>query len=276
MIDAARKAKVKLMVAYRLHLEEANMNTVELGQSGKLGDLRLFSSVFTMQVREGDIRLQKESGGGTLYDIGVYCINAARYLFRDNPTSVSAFSVRGENRRFKEVDEMTAALLRFPGDRLASFVCSFGAVRRVRIRSCWNQRPRSGRPAYEYVGPLKQQISSNGKTKVRRFPSRDQFAPELVYFSNCILKNSRPGTIGPGGAHRHPDRAGLVSFRKSGQARLSLAREEAAMAYNKAGDAAAARLKTSPGEGQITVALDRAHGPSHIGTWTVLPGGIRD
>ncbi len=199
MIDAADKAKVKLMVAYRLHLEEANMNTVELAQAGTLGDLRLFSSVFTMQVREGDIRLQKELGGGTLYDIGVYCINAARYLFRDNPTSVSAFSERGDHRRFKEVDEMTAGLMRFPGNRLASFVCSFGASDVSAYDLVGTRGSVRVDPAYEYVGPLKQQLSSNGKTKVRRFPSRDQFAPELVYFSNCILKNSQPEPSGQEG-----------------------------------------------------------------------------
>ena len=192
MIDAAEKAQVKLMVAYRLHLEEANMNTVQLARSGKLGNLRLFSSVFTMQVREGDIRLHKELGGGTLYDIGVYCINAARYLFRDNPTSVSAFAVQGENRRFKEVDEMTAALLHFPGDRLATFVCSFGAADVSAYDLVGTKGLVRLDPAYEYVGSLKQQISLNGKTKLREFPPRDQFAPELVYFSQCILNNTDP------------------------------------------------------------------------------------
>ena len=196
MIDAAEKARVKLMVAYRLHLEEANMNTVQLARSGKLGNLRLFSSVFTMQVREGDIRLQKELGGGTLYDIGVYCINAARYLFRDSPTSVSAFAVHGENRRFKEVDEMAAALLDFPGDRLASFVCRFGAADVSAYDLVGTKGLVRVDPAYEYVGRLKQQISLNGKTKIREFPPRDQFAPELVYFSNCILKNAEPEPSG--------------------------------------------------------------------------------
>jgi len=196
MIDAAEKAQVKLMVAYRLHLEEANMATVQLARSGKLGNLRLFSSVFTMQVREGDIRLQKEFGGGTLYDIGVYCINAARYLFRDNPTSVSAFSMQGDNRRFKEVDEMTAAFLHFPGDRLASFVCSFGAADVSAYDLVGTKGLVRVDPAYEYVGRLKQQISLNGKTKIREFPPRDQFAPELVYFSNCILKNTEPEPSG--------------------------------------------------------------------------------
>ena len=65
------------MIAYRLHFEEANVKAVEIARSGKLGNLRAFNSLFTMQVKEGDIRLQKDLGGGTLYDIGIYCINEA-------------------------------------------------------------------------------------------------------------------------------------------------------------------------------------------------------
>ncbi|MGC4001847.1 MAG: Gfo/Idh/MocA family oxidoreductase [Pirellulales bacterium] len=82
MIDACQDAGVRLMTAYRLHFEKANMRAVEIVNSGKIGEPRLFSSVFTMNVKEGDIRLRKDLGGGTLYDIGIYCINAARYLFR--------------------------------------------------------------------------------------------------------------------------------------------------------------------------------------------------
>ncbi|MDP9132016.1 MAG: Gfo/Idh/MocA family oxidoreductase [Nitrospirota bacterium] len=196
MIDAAEQAHVKLMVAYRLHLEEANMNTVELARSGKLGKLRLFNSVFTMQVREGDIRLRKALGGGTLYDIGVYCINAARYLFQDNPTSVSAYAVHGEDPRFKQADEMAAAIMHFPGDRLATFICSFGAADVSAYDIVGTKGLVRMDPAYEYVGRLKQQISLNGKTKIREFSSRDQFAPELVYFSNCILKDKQPEPSG--------------------------------------------------------------------------------
>jgi len=109
-------------------LEKANLRAVTIARSGKLGKLRMFNSTFTMQVRPGDIRTQRKMGGGSLYDIGVYCINAARYLFQDNPVEVSTFAVKGTDRRFREVDEMSGALLRFPDGRLASFVCSFGAT----------------------------------------------------------------------------------------------------------------------------------------------------
>ncbi len=73
--------------------------------------------------------MRRTMGGGSLYDIGVYCINAARYLFQDNPLEVSAFSAKGTDKRFREVDEMTGALLRFPGDRLATL--SAVSVRRM-------------------------------------------------------------------------------------------------------------------------------------------------
>jgi predicted dehydrogenase len=199
MITAATRARVKLMVAYRLHFEEANMTAVDLLRSNKLGDVRLFNSVFTMQVRPGNIRVKRQYGGGTLYDIGVYCINAARYLFGAEPVEVSAFAVSGADRRFKEVDEMTGALLRFPKNRLASFVCSFGAT----DVSAYEVVGTKGRlrldPAYEYVGELKQHVTIDGKTRERSFPMRDQFAPELLYFSECILTGQDPEPSGEEG-----------------------------------------------------------------------------
>src|ERR1051325_748564 len=91
MIEVWKKNRVKLMIAYRVHFEKANMQAVEIVQSGKIGDARIFTSVFSQQVEEGNIRLQKEMGGGTLFDTGIYCINAARYLFRSEPTEVAAF-----------------------------------------------------------------------------------------------------------------------------------------------------------------------------------------
>lgn len=196
MIQAADRADTKLMVAYRLHFEEANMDTVELAKSGKLGNLRLFNSVFTMQVREGDIRVEAGLGGGSLYDIGVYCINAARYVFQANPTKVSACTIKGTDRRFREVDEMTTAWLEFPGHRLATFVCSFGAADVSAYEVVGTKGHVRMDPAYEYVGELRQNSMLNGKSRSRRYGGRDQFAPELLYFSDCILTDRDPEPSG--------------------------------------------------------------------------------
>jgi predicted dehydrogenase len=196
MISAAERAETKLMIAYRLHLEEANVNAVEIARSGKLGKLRMFNSVFALQVREGDIRVREKMGGGSLYDIGVYCINAARCLFRDNPVEVCTFSVKGTDRRFREVDEMSGALLRFPGDRLATFICSFGAADVSSYQLVGTKGRLEVDPAFEYVGHLTQRLTLDGKTKIRRFPPGDQFAAELIYFSDCIRRNKEPEPSG--------------------------------------------------------------------------------
>ncbi len=199
MITAAADNAVKLMIGYRLHFERANMEAVELSQSGKLGELRAFNSVFTMQVKEGDIRLQKDLGGGTLYDIGIYCINAARYIFRDEPIEVFGFSANNEEKRFKEVDEMFSAVLRFPEERLASFTTSFGASDISAYQIVGTEGDLRVDPGYEFAADLKHHFTIKGKTRERTFPKRDQFAPELIYFSDCIINDENPEPSGKEG-----------------------------------------------------------------------------
>ena len=108
MIAACRKANVKSMIAYRLHFETINLAAIELARRGRLGELKFFNSSFSMTVRRGDIRTKRAYGGGTLYDIGVYCINAARNLFRSEPTQVSAVSINSGLASLAEIDETTA------------------------------------------------------------------------------------------------------------------------------------------------------------------------
>ena len=198
MIRVAEENQVKLMVAYRLHFEEANLKAIDLVQSGKLGDPRLFDSVFTMTVKDGDIRLNpREQGGGTLYDIGVYCINAVRNLFGAEPMEVVAFSANKGDERFLQCEETTSALLRFPGrERLATFTCSFGAADVSHYRVVGSKGQLVMDPAYEYAGELEQKITVDGRTRSKTFPKRDQFAPELISFSDCILNGNAPEPSG--------------------------------------------------------------------------------
>jgi len=196
MITAAGDNAVKLMIGYRLHFERANLEAVELSQSGKLGELRAFNSVFTMQVKDGDIRLQKDLGGGTLYDIGIYCINAARYIFRAEPIEVFGFSANNGEKRFKEVDEMFGAVLRFPNERLASFITSFGASDISAYQIVGSEGDLRVDPAYEFAADLKHHVTIRGKTRERTFSKRDQFAPELIYFSDCIINDQDPEPSG--------------------------------------------------------------------------------
>ena len=185
---AAREAGVKLMAAYRLHFERANLEAVETARSGRIGEPRHFSSVFTMQVVPGNIRTRRELGGGVLYDIGIYCINAARSLFGEEPIEARAMT----SGAIGDVEESVAALLRFPNERLASFVCSFGAAKVSHYRLTGTKGDLVLDPGYEYAGTLRQRLTLDGETRERRFARRDQFAPELLYFSDCVLNNGEP------------------------------------------------------------------------------------
>ncbi len=197
MIQAAAQHNVKLMIAYRLHFEAANLKAVEAAQIHKLGEPRLFNSTFTMQVEDKDnYRLKKESGGGPLWDIGIYCINAARYLFQAEPQEVWSSAATGDDPRFTEVDEMNSVVMRFPGERLAAFTCSFGAADVSAYRIVGTKGDLRMEPAYELAEGLVQYLTIDGKTTKKTFPKRDQFAPELVYFSNCIRENREPEPSG--------------------------------------------------------------------------------
>jgi len=196
MIRAAERNDVKLMIAYRLHFERANLEAIETVRSGRIGEPRLFNSLFCMDVKEGDIRLRKATGGGTLWDIGVYCINAARYLFRDEPLEVLAMSATNGQRRFAETEEMVGAVLRFADDRLATFVCNFGTSFVARYQIVGTKGNLVLDPAYEYAMPLERQLTVGERETRKTYAKRDQFAPELLYFSDCILKDRQPEPSG--------------------------------------------------------------------------------
>jgi predicted dehydrogenase len=196
MIAACDEAGVKLMIAYRLHFEPINLAAIELVKRGKLGDPKFFNSSFSMRVKPGNIRTQRELGGGTLYDIGIYAINAARYLFRAEPKEVMAVSVNSAPDRLPEIDESTAGILRFEHERVASFVTSFNAADTGFYQIVGTKGSLMVDPAYEYSEPLGYELTIDEKTTTKRGRKHDQFAPELIHFSDCILKNRTPEPSG--------------------------------------------------------------------------------
>ncbi len=196
MIQAASDHRVKLMIAYRLHFDAANLEAIRAAQSGELGELRIFSSLNTQNVAEGNIRLNQDLGRGPLYDMGVYCINAARYLFRSEPSEVFCTQASRSDERFREVPEMATAILRFPGERLAQFTCSYGASHTSWYRLVGTAGDLVMDPAFEYEREMAQKITVNEKSSERTFPKRDQFGPELSYFADCILQDAEPEPSG--------------------------------------------------------------------------------
>jgi glucose-fructose oxidoreductase len=196
MIEACERANVKLMTAYRLHFEPLSLAAVDLVRRGRIGELKFFTSTFSMRVKPGNVRTRRELGGGTLYDLGVYCINAARQLFASEPVQVFAYSLNGGDSTVREVDESTAAVLRFDDDRAATFVTSFNAADSGFYVITGTKGSLCVDPAYEYAAPLAYELTVAGKTTTKRGAKGDQFAPEIVHFSDCIRKDREPEPSG--------------------------------------------------------------------------------
>jgi predicted dehydrogenase len=105
-----------------------------------------------------------------LSDIGVYCINAARYLFRDEPIEVVGLTANNGEKRFAEIEEMTGAILRFPGERLATFARSFGSAAISAYELVGTKGHLRLENAYEYQDEMKCVTTIDGKTSQKIFP----------------------------------------------------------------------------------------------------------
>jgi len=199
MIEITRENAVKLMIAYRLHFERANLEAVEMAHSGTLGDLRFFSSNFSMQVAPENFRSSRKLGGGPLYDIGIYCINAARAAFAAEPIRVLATAVTRRDQRFKEIPETVSVVMKFPQERVASFTCSFGGADRSAYEIVGTKGSITLDPAYEYAQGVEYTLRLGKRKREKHYEKSDQFAPELIYFSNCILNDREPEPSGEEG-----------------------------------------------------------------------------
>jgi glucose-fructose oxidoreductase len=126
-IDACKSNKVSLAVGYRMQHEANTQKVIAFGKNktyGKIQHVNVAAGYF--EIRTGHWRLEKEMGGGAMFDMGVYSLNAARYCTGEEPTEVSATQSTDRPKMFNEVDEHTNFELRFPSGATASCATSFG------------------------------------------------------------------------------------------------------------------------------------------------------
>jgi len=202
MIQTARAHHVRLMIAYRLHLDPANLEVIRRIRDGEIGDVRFFSAVFSFQLNDGNVRsADTEDGGGVVYDIGVYCINAARYVFGREPTSVVARLGRTQDPRFRDTEEQVAVILAFPEGGLASFVVSFGAADAASYVVGGTRGVLKLDPAFGQMATTLTASHEEGGEAHQEFAAVDQVAAEIAYFGECIREGREPEPSGREGLH---------------------------------------------------------------------------
>jgi predicted dehydrogenase len=200
MIAAARVANVFLMTAYRLHHEPGTVAVLEHIRANAIGQPRFFQSVFSFQASADNHRLRATAWGGPLQDVGVYCINAARHIFAEEPIEAIAMAHRpSDDPRFSEIDASVAAMLRFPSGGLAQFVASFGAVEVDNYRVVGTSGDLELDPGFRFETATRLRLRRDGKIVETQFPQIDHFGAQVAYFSDCIRSRTPPEADGDEG-----------------------------------------------------------------------------
>ena len=209
MISACAAANRKLMIAYRCQLEPTNLRAIEIVRSGVLGQVQAIESANGFNIKAGEWRLNKQlAGGGPLMDVGVYSLNACRYLTGEEPTSIFANgSTIDKDGRFNEVEENVSWTMKFPSGIVASCNTTYGAQMDGFYRVHGARGTLHMEPAFGYEGlHLKAHINGTSKGD----PGKDtdvpltqhdpwQFGRQADYFATCIIKNLTPKPDGEEG-----------------------------------------------------------------------------
>jgi len=205
MIEACRKAGKKLMIAYRSQYEPLDRALVKMIRDKKLGTLKEFISVNSQNMGDPQHwRLKRAlAGGGALPDVGLYCLNAARFLSGEEPVEVTGnvWSTPGDA-RFREVEESCQFVLRFPSGFIASCSTSYAAHKSQMFRLNGSEAWAEMNPAYAYNGiRLKVSRVVEGKEQGSDIAGDDknQFAAELDHFAQCIQQDKEVHTPGEEG-----------------------------------------------------------------------------
>jgi len=201
MIDAARKADRKLMVAYRCRYEPNNLEMIRMAHEKVLGPVQVFVSDHGFSIGDPtQWRLNKAlAGGGSLMDIGIYSLNAARYITGEEPIELNAMTYTSpDDVRFKEVEETTIFQLRFPSGALANCSSSYGYSGQNRYRAVATEGWFELEPATSYSG-LHMRIRRGNAVEEPSLPVTDQFAVEMDHMSGCVMQDKEPLTPGEEG-----------------------------------------------------------------------------
>jgi glucose-fructose oxidoreductase len=189
MIDAAKAANRRLFIGYRIHTEPMNLEAIRIVRAKEFGALRQISSDYGFPVGDPNSwRLDKKlGGGGALYDIGIYGVNACRYLTGEEPTEVTATTYTPPNDpRFTRVEEHCNYTLKFPSGVLATGSSSYGYASQNRYRCVFTGGVLEAEPATGYGGN-RLSIVRRGQRQERKITEVNQFATQMDAQARAIL-----------------------------------------------------------------------------------------
>jgi predicted dehydrogenase len=192
MIDAVKKAGKMLGVGYRCQFEPNHLECVRLAREKVLGDLKIIDANFGFAIGDPkQWRLNRAlAGGGSLMDVGIYCLQTTRMLTGEDPIMINATEVKTDNVKFKEVDETILWQAKFPSGVVSNSICTYSGNGLAGFRASTSRGWFGMDPAYFYNGNRGRR--SDGPEI--NIPVADQFATELDDFADCII-SKRPTKV---------------------------------------------------------------------------------
>jgi len=215
MIAACEEAGVKLGMAYRLQFEPHHLEAIRLAKEEVFGKVKHMEGGFGFRMggRDG-WRLKKDLGGGALLDVGVYVIQAARYIFGEEPVSVSALEVKTDKEKFAEVDETITWMMSFVSGKTANLFTSFNQSGYNRL-TVFAEKGRFGlEPCYGIGKP--KGWTSDDKIPLD-FPKTDHFEVQMDLFSQAIIEGQEWKVDGTEGLRDHLIMEAIFKSIASGQ-----------------------------------------------------------
>ncbi|MGI4853171.1 MAG: Gfo/Idh/MocA family protein [Janthinobacterium lividum] len=218
ILDVAKTSTAKLMVAYRLHFEPATLDTVKRIREGELGTVHLFTSTFAQMVDPKNHRAYSGDLAGPVFDMGPYPVNAARYIFGDEPTEIvsAVGSKHADSGLDQDFFDTVTTIVRFPNDRLAQFCVSYYGTATNYLSAIGTEGAITLNPCYMFGKSLKQTIAKGTDETEESFKNTDHFGGEMKYFSDCILNGTE---VEPDGEEGYADvrvLEGILEALKSG------------------------------------------------------------
>ena len=192
MIAAAKAARRQLMIAYRCHYEPLNLDIMRRVRAGTLGRPRLVSTTMGRQADPSDPsdawRLDGVmSGGGALADMGIYGVNAARYLLNEEPVAVRAWAQTDKtDPRFKTTPDLIDWQFRFPSGAIANGSTSFNYAPTMGYEVICEQGRLVADPAAFYGGNRLTVVKGGQPQPPLSLPPNDQFAREMDWMADVV------------------------------------------------------------------------------------------
>jgi predicted dehydrogenase len=204
MIAACKAANKKLAIGYRLQYEPTHMRAIEMVQKKEFGISRVIESVHAFNIGPNEWRTDKKlAGGGPIMDLGIYCLNACRYLSKEEPTHVNALTYQPQDDpRFTTTEAQMVFNMKFKSGLLAYCSTSYAHHGANRFHVMAEQAEMVMNPAFSYGG-LKLKVRARGgpekEIEVPGIEKFNQFCAEMDHFAECVRDNTEPRTPGEEG-----------------------------------------------------------------------------